>query len=337
MTERQLEVVRIDRGGNRTVMVEEAKELSKFDALLLGADAASEDEIIEAAKDADVILTSAAQMTRRVLQALPKCKAVIRYGIGFDTIDVDAATDLGILVINIPDYCIDEVSNHAITLLLACANKLVLLNNMTKEGRWSETYRQMIQPPMGLIAGQTLGIVGCGNIGRMTGQKAQCFGLKIIGYDPYVDNALIKACGIKLVTLPELLKTSDYVSIHTPLNQQTRHLIGKDELKQMKTSAYLVNTARGAVVDETALIQALQEKLIAGAGLDAFEKEPVDPNNPLLKMENVIVTPHSAYYSDASGKRLRTYVGQEAARVISGRWPKNVVNKSVKPKIPLTK
>ena len=157
MTERQLKVVRVDRGGNRTVMAEEAQELSKFNALLLGSDAASEEEIIEAAKDADVILTSAAQMTRRVLQALPKCQAIVRYGIGFDTIDVDAATDLGILVVNIPDYCINEVSNQAIALLLACANKLVLLNNMTKEGHWFETYRRMIQPPMGLIAGQTLG------------------------------------------------------------------------------------------------------------------------------------------------------------------------------------
>jgi len=171
----------------------------------------------------------------------------------------------------------------------------------------------------------------------MTARKARCFGLRVLGYDPYVDKSLAKEHGITLVSLPELLRESDFVSVHTLLNKETWHLIGEKEFKQMKPSAYLINTARGAVVDEAALIKALQEKWIAGAGLDVFEQEPVAPDNPLLKMNNVVVTPHCCSHSVASIKRLKRSVGQEAARVLSGRWPKNVVNKAVKPKVNLVK
>ncbi len=333
--ERQFKVVRVDRMGSQGVMVEEAEELAKVNAELVGVDCTTEDEIIEAAKDADAILVVAAQITRRVMEMLPKCKVIVRYGIGFDTIDVNAATDNGILVVNIPRFCLEEVSNHAITLLLACAKKLAFLNEGIKQGRWAEV--KLALAPLGSIYGQTLGLVGCGNIGRMTGRKAQCFGLRVLGYDPYLDKFLAEESGITLVSLPELLKKSDFISVHTPLNKETRHSIGEKEFKQMKPTAYLINTARGSIVDEPALIKALQEKRIAGAGLDVFEKEPVDSDNPLLKMDNVVVTPHSASYSDVSFKRLRTSVGQEAARVLSGWWPKNVVNKTVKPKVNLVK
>ena len=334
--ERQFKVVRVDRTGSSAIMIEEAKVLAKVNAELVGADGVTEDEVIEAAKDADAILTAGAQITRRVMEALPKCKAIVRYGIGFDTIDVAAATDNGILVVNIPGFCLEEVSNHAITLLLACAKKLIQLNNVIRQGHWHGV-SGTAPAPMGSIYRQTLGLIGCGLIGRMTGRKAQCFGLKVLGYDPYVNKSLAKEHGITLVSLPELLKESDFISVHTPLNKETWHLIGEKEFKQMKTTAYFINTARGPVVDEPALIKALREKRIAGAGLDVFEKEPVDADNPLLEMDNVVVTPHCAGYSDASFKRLRTSVGQEAARVLRGRWPKNVVNKTVKPKINLVK
>jgi len=334
--ERRCKVVWVDRMRGLVVpMVEETGELAKANAELVSADCATEDEIIEAAKDADAIITWGAQITRRVMEALPKCKVIVRYGVGFDTIDVGAATDNDILVVNVPDFCWEEVSNHAITLLLACAKKLALLNDLTKQGLWAES--KQAQAPMGSIYRQTLGIIGCGNIGRMTARKAQCFGLKILGYDPYLDKSLARESGITLVSLPELLKESDLVSVHTPLNEQTWHLIGEKEFKQMKPTAYFINTSRGSVVDEPALIKALQEKWLAGAALDVFEKEPVDSDNPLLKMDNVVVTPHSASYSDVAFKRLRTSVGQEAARVLSGRWPKNVVNKTVKPKVNLAK
>ena len=335
--EKQFKAVRVDRMGNRAVMEEEAEELAKVNAELVGADCVTEDEIIEAAKDADAILTGGAQMTRRVMEALPKCKVIVRYGVGYDTVDVDAATDNGVIVVNNPafQWCIEEVSNQAITLLLACAKKLVFLNNGTKQGHWAECKRA--QAPMVSIHGQTLGLVGCGSIGRMTGRKAQCFSLKVLGYDPYVDKSLAKKDGITLVSLPELLKESDFISIHTFLNEETRHLMGEKEFRQMKPTAYIINTARGPVINEPALIKALQEKWIAGAGLDVFEKEPVDPDNPLLKMDNVVVTPHSASYSDVAFKLNRVIVGQEAARVLSGRWPRNVVNTSVKPKVNLVK
>ncbi len=333
--EKQFKVVRADRMGSSAIMKEEAEELAKVNAELVGADCVTEDEIVEATKDADAIITGGAKITRKVMEALPKCKVIIRYGIGFDTIDVDAATDNGILVVNVPDYGLEEVSNHAIALLLVCAKKLVLLNSWIKQGRLAEV--RGARAPMGSIYGQTLGLVGCGNIGRMTARKAQCFGLKVLGYDPYVDESLAKEHGITPVSLPELLKGSDYVSVHTPLNKETWHLIGEKEFKQMKPTAYFINTSRGPVVDEPALIKALQEKWIAGAGLDVFEKEPVDSDNPLLKMDNVVVTPHSASSSDVVSKQVTTRVGQEAARVLSGRWPKNVVNKTVKPKVNLVK
>ena len=335
--ERQFKVVRADRTGSSAIMVEEAEEVAKANAELVGADCATEDEIIEATKDADAILTSGAQITRRVMEALPKCKVIVRYGVGYDTVDVGAATDNSIIVVNIPapNWCVEEVSNHAITLLLACAKKLAFLNDSIKQGRWVEC--KQAQAPMASIHGQILGLVGCGSIGRMTARKAQCFSLRVLGYDPYADESLAKEYGITLVSLPELLKESDFVSVHTLLNKETWHLMGEKEFRQMKPNAYFINTARGPIVDEPALIKALQEKWIAGAGLDVFEKEPIDSDNPLLKMDNVVVMPHSASYSDAAFKRQRVIVGQEAARVLSGHWPKNVVNKTVKPKVNLVK
>jgi len=322
-------VIRVGPYANRMPMGEAAKELAKADVEFIGVTCNTEDELIAGAKDADILLFAGAQITRRVLESLPKLQAVIFGSVGYDQVDVDAATDNGVIVVNNPafQWCIEEVSNHAITLLLACAKKLAFLNDGTKQGRWAECKRA--QAPMVSIHGQTLGLVGCGGIGRMTGRKAQCFSLKLLGYDPYVDKSLAKKDGITLVSLPELLKESDFVSVHTFLNEETRHLMGEKEFKQMKPSAYIIN--------EPALIKALQEKWIAGAGLDVFEKEPVDPDNPLLKMDNVVVTPHSASYSDVAFSLPAKIVMQEAARVLSGRWPKNVANKGVKPKVNLIK
>ena len=313
----------------------EAEELAMVNAELVEVECATEDEIIKAAKDADALLVIFAPMTRRVLEALPKLKVIVRYGIGYDNVDVDAATDNGVLLVNIPDFCLEEVANHAIALLLALNGELLSINEGMKQGRWAES--QLIRATIGAPYEQTLGLVGCGKIGSMTAKKAQCFGFRILGYDPYIDKSLAKEHGITLVGLPELLKESDFVSVHTLLNKETRHLIGEKEFKQMKPTAYFINTSRGAVVDEAALIKALQEKWIAGAGLDVFEQEPVAPDNPLLKMDNVIVSPHCCSHTVASIKRLKTSVGQEAARVLIGRWPKNVVNKTVKPKINLVK
>ena len=328
-------VARVEKAAIASPLSDEAEVIQKAGIELLDIDAVSEDEIIAKAGEADVLFTVRAAFTRRVFENLPKLQAVIRCGIGYDNIDVDAATDNHVLVINIPDFCFEEVSNHALVLLLACAKKLVRMNHLLKSDGWGASRR--IMEPMGSIWGQTLGIVGCGNIGRMTARKARCFGLNVIGHDPYVDRNLAGESGIALKSLPEVMAESDYVSLHPCLNQETFHLIGDKELHMMKPIAYLINTSRGSVVDEPALIRALQEKKIAGAGIDVFEKDPIDPDNQLLKMDNVIVTPHSAFYCDASFKRLRISVGQEAVRVAQGRWPKNVVNKDVKPKVNLVK
>jgi len=231
-------------------------------------------------------------------------------------------------------WCIEEVANHALTLLLASAKKLVLLNNLVKAGRWGET--RQVMAPMAPVHGQTLGIVGCGNIGRRVASKAPVFGLQVLGHDPYVDRTLANDAGITLMSnLHAMLRECDFVTVHALLNDETRHMVGEKEFHQMKPSAYFINTARGAIVDEHALIKALQEKTIAGAGLDVFEKEPMAPDNPLLKMDNVVVVPHSASMSDAALDVQAFNPSREVARVLSGRWPKNVVNEGVKPKVNL--
>lgn len=315
----------------------ERKELSRVpgEVEVVQARCANEDELIAVAKDVDVILGGGRLFSRRVFESLPKLRAVMTYSVGFDGIDVDAATDNGIIIVNNPAvaWCVEEVSNHALALLLASAKKLTILNNLVKQGRWGET--RSVMTPMPSLFGQTLGIVGCGNIGRMTAEKASVFGLRLLGYDPYVDKTLTAQYDITLVSLTKLLRESDFVSLHTPLDKQTRHLIGEAELKLMKPTAYLINTSRGPVIDEPALIKALQNKQIAGAGMDVFEKEPVDPANPLLKMDNVIVMPHSASVSEEALEVQAVNPSQEARRVLSGFWPKNPVNKEVKPKVKL--
>ena len=335
----KFKVVSLGKLGNPSLAPEE-KELAgvKGGVEVAGARPTSEDEMISVAKDADAILGAGRFLTPKVMAALPKLRIIATYSVGYDTLDIDAATANHIIIANNPavEWCLEEVANHAIALLLASAKKLVLLNNLVKQGRWSET--RQVMAPMSPVHGQTLGIVGCGNIGRSVAGKARCFGLKVLGYDPYVDKALAKKAGITLVSsLPTLLKESDFVSIHAFLSQETRHMIGANEFHLMKQTAYLINTARGPIVDEAALIKALQEKLITGAGLDVFEKEPMAPDNPLLKMDNVVVLPHSASYSDAALDMHPINPAQEVARVLSGRWPNNVVNDGVKPKVKLVK
>ncbi len=309
----------------------------KIEVETVEARCANEDELIAVAGDADAILGGGRLFTRRVMESLAKCRAIMTYSVGFDGIDVEAATDNGILVVNNPAraWCVEEVSNHAIALLLACAKKLTILNDLVKKGRWQDTRGAMA--PMAPIHGQTLGLIGCGDIGRMTAHKAECFGLTMIGCDPYVDESLTIDCGVKLMSMRDLLRRADFVSMHTPLEKQTFHLMGEAEFKLMKPTAYFINTSRGSVVDELALIKALQNKTIMGAGLDVFEKEPVASDNPLLKMENVIVLPHSASYSDAALDVQPVNPAEEVARVLMGHWPKNPVNPKVKPKVKLTK
>ena len=317
----------------------EKKELSVVDAEIEVVDlrCRSEEELIAAVKDVDAIIGGGPFFNRRVMESMPKCLVISTYSVGYDPLDIDAATENGIIVTNNPasEWCIEEVSNHAIALLLASAKKLVLMNNLVKQGRWADA--RQTQAPMNSIHGQTLGLVGCGQIGRMTARKAQCFGLRTIGYDPYLNKSVAEEAGITLMSMSEVLTQSDFVSAHTFLSDETTHLLGEKEFNQMKPNAFFINTSRGKTVDEPALIKALQEKKIAGAGLDVFEKEPVDPDNPLLKMDNVITIPHTASYSDAALIQQAINPAREVARVLSGHWPNNPVNKTVKPRVELKK
>lgn len=286
-----------------------------------------EDEIIRRTQGADALIVVDAPITRKVLSALgdDRCKAVLRTGVGFDCIDVEAATDNGIAVINIPDMWTREVANHAMTLLLTCNRMLVNQFNDVRNEVWTPTPTAHSGP----LHTETVGVIGLGRIGSAFARRIAAFEVELIAHDPYIDDAAFEAVGASSVSLDDLLSRSDYVSVHTPLNDETHHLIDAEALGKMKPTAYLINTSRGPVVDEGALIDALQEGRILGAGLDVLENEPPDPNNPLLSMDNVVITPHSAHYSQLSmAIRPRRY-GVEVASVLDGKKPMNLVNPPV--------
>jgi D-3-phosphoglycerate dehydrogenase len=317
------------RPGSR--LEEERLGLGDVDYELVATEASSEDELIANIREADVVLVAAAQITRRVLDNLPRCRCVVRYGIGLDNVDLKAATDHSIVVAHVLDFCTEEVSNHAIALLLALARKLLPLHQDVAAGRWRSQQAWGLAP----VHGQTLGIVGFGNIGRAVGRKSLAFGLRVLAHDPYCDPGAAEEIGVKLVPLDELLAESDYISLNTPLTPETRHIIGAAELKAMKSTAVLINTARGPVVDEPALVEALAKGEIAAAGLDVFEEEPLPADSPLCRMDNVVLTPHVGSVSPAAMRQLRQEVGRAAADVLRGRWPKYVANPGVKPRVAL--
>jgi len=310
---------------------EERLALDPLGCEVVATQAADEDGLIANLKDADVVLVAAAPITRRVLENLARCRAVVRYGIGVDNVDLQAATDCGIVVAQVLDFCTEEVSNHALALLLALARGLLPLHRDATAGLWRQPHAWALAP----VHGQTLGIVGFGNIGRAVARKARAFGMRLLARDPYGDPNAAAELGAALVPLADLLAESDYVSLHTPLTPETRHLIGAAELRAMKPTAVLINTARGPVVDEAALVEALASGGIAGAGLDVFEEEPLPADSPLCRLGNVVLTPHVASVSPEAMRRLREEVGQAAADVLRGRWPKYVANPGVRPRVPL--
>jgi D-3-phosphoglycerate dehydrogenase len=292
-------------------------------------------ETIEAIKGADVILNGGIEMRKEVIDEIDTAQAIIVGSHGFNHIDHEAATEKGIMIVNCAGFCTEEVSNHAILLLMACAKKLTILHNLVRQGRWGADTRNAMMP-MSPIDGQTLGLVALGNIARAAARKAQALGMNVIAYDPYVAPWVAREYRVEMVpSLEELASRSDFVSMHTPLNNETRHLVGEPFFKAMKPTAYFINTCRGPTVDEAALIRALETGEIAGAGLDVFEQEPTPADNPLLKMDNVIVTPHSAGTSNNSRVRSPIRVGQETARLLTGRWPMSVVNPEVRAKLPM--
>jgi len=285
--------------------------------------------LIEALKDVDVAIAQGHAMDPEVFKHMGnngRCKGLVAFGHGFDALDLGAASENGVLLANTASFGTEEVSNQAMMLFLVCSRKFVLHDKLVKSGTWTREHL----PPMGHISGQTMGIVGIGDIGRAFGRKAKAFGMHILAYDPFVASWDFKEYGFEAATsLEEVCRRADYISLHVFLNPHTHHMMSTKQFELMKPTAYLINCSRGPVVDEEALIEALKTGQIAGAGLDVFDQEPVQPDNPLLKMDNVAATNHYASYSEVAWLRAQTQAGEEAVRIATGSLPMEHINPGV--------
>ena len=297
----------------------ESAILRDADAELIEAPSTDEATLIRLAGDVDAIATNWAKVTGEVIRRSPKCRIVARLGIGIDNIDVATATELGIPVTNCPDYCVSEVSDHALGLLLACARRIGFFHWRTKQGE----YNLGAATTMRRLSEQTVGLIGLGHIARELVPKLRALGMTILAYTPSGSD---HGTGCTMVSLPELLGQSDFISLHAPHAPETHHLINADRLKLMKPTAYLINTSRGGLIDPAALWIALQENRVAGAALDVFEPEPPDLSVPLYRDERVIVTPHAAFVSAESLNALRKQAISQVAQALRGERPNNIVN-----------
>jgi D-3-phosphoglycerate dehydrogenase / 2-oxoglutarate reductase len=305
----------------------EMEALSPIDAEIIEVTATSEADFINAARDADAILAKGRPITQRIIDGLEKCKVIALGSVGADSVDVAAATARGIPVTNVPDTFIEEVADHAMMLILATFRRLTTMDTYVRSGRWREGRPLLSQFPR--LMGQTLGFVSFGHVARAVSIRARAFGVRMLAYDPYIEELIMTEYGVEPVGLTELLQRSDILSMHAPATPDAYHLLSEDHFRLMKPEALFINTGRGPTVDEPALIKALKEGWIAAAGLDVFEQEPVDPNNPLLQMDNVILTPHVASASARMDPERRRRVGHEIALVLTGRWPRSCVNPAV--------
>lgn len=293
-------------------------------------------EFAEGVRDADALMTSwGMRIDKQIIGALERCVVIGVSSVGVDMVDVEAATEAGIVVTNVPDVFIEEVADHAMMLLLDAARMTPQMAAMAASGRWYNGRPTLSKRPR--LLGQTLGFFGFGNVARCTARRAAAFGLRMIAHDPYVSELEITGAGVEPVGFHELLERSDFVSIHTPHNAETEHAFNAAVFDRMKTTAILVNTARGSIVDEPALIEALRSGAIAGAALDVLDKEPPAPDNPLLTMENVVVTPHVASATTRMRPETRRRAGREVAMVLRGRWPMSCVNPTVLPRANLVR
>jgi D-3-phosphoglycerate dehydrogenase len=296
----------------------------------------TEDEIIQAAAEADVIIgvPTFQPLSRKVIERLRRCRLIMGLGIGFDELDVAAATEHGILAANVPDYCQQEMSDHVMALLLACTRKIAKLNEFVKGGHWQQAADPDIQrgvwPRMVRLQDQTLGIVGLGRIAQTLVPKAKGFGMRVIAYDPYIEANRFAELGVESVEFDELLSQSDAISLHCGLTDETRGMFGQEQIAKMKPSAYLINTSRGGLIDQEALYGALLSGRLAGAGLDVTDPEPIKPDDPLLTLENVVLTPHSAHASIPALVALMKRPAEETVRVLTGGWPRGLINHDAK-------
>jgi len=306
--------------------IDEEKQIFEGDELFV-ANCHTEEDLIKACADADAILLNQAPMTRAVIQSLKKCRVISRYGTGYDNVDIEAATQAGIRVTNVPGYCSEEVAEHALGLLLSCVRAIPEKNRHIKNGGWN------INRPIKRMSGRVLGIAGFGASGKAFWEKVQGFAFsRILITDPRGEAKLAairerdpQITG-EIAPFDEMIRESDFISFHVPLNEITRHCINRETIAHMKDGVILINTSRGAVMDEAALAEALKQGKISWAGLDVFEKEPLPPDHPFLALPNVILTDHSAYYSVESVSDLKTRTAQNARDVLEGRVPRTAVN-----------
>ena len=310
----------------------EEEELAKYDHVDFvyhQLKFAPDDELVSHVQDGDMILVNMVKMTKPVIDRLEKCKLILRHGVGYDNLDVPAATARGIRCAYEPDYCSHEVAEHAVTLMLAIYRRLVrsrkVLEDSSANGIWdfNDVY------PIYSIKDKKIGIIGCGRIGSLTLQKVSGFDAEILVCDPYLSDERKKELGIETVDLDVVLEECDLISLHCSLNEETQHLIGAEELKRMRESAIVVNTARGGLIDAEALYHALKDGEIAGAAIDVYEKEPPDPELPLFELDNALLTPHLAWYSEESNWSMREKVLEDFVRFIEGRPPRFLINKEL--------
>lgn len=302
----------------------ESKVLAAIDANIIHTATIDGAEAQEAMRNADAVMVTIQPVTPAIMEPWQQCKIIARVGTGLDAIDLDYAAHKGVWVTYVPDYSIDEVSAHAVSLLLAQARGIVKLANSTKQGKWDNSVVHVRR-----LADQTFGVAGCGRIGAATAAKGLGLGMRVIGYDPYIPADVLRAQGIEPVDLPTLLRESDYISLHMPLTPENRTMINAESLAQMKSTAYLINTARGPLIDEGALYDALEAGVIAGAALDVFVTEPPGLENPLVTHPKVIVTPHIGWYSEEAKIDVRQRGAEDVVRVLTGQPPRAPANKVV--------
>lgn len=313
----------------------EMESLNTVGAEIMEVAATSEAEFIKEARYADALIARGRRITKEIINGLENCKVIALGSVGADSVDIEAATKRNIPVTNVPDVFIEEVADHTIMLILATYRRLLTMDRYVRDGKWSEGRPLLSSFPR--LMGQTLGFVSFGHVARATAFRARNFGLRMLAYDPFIEELVMSEYGVEPVGLTELLKTSDIVTMHAPAIPECYHMLTEEHFRMMKREALFINNGRGPTVDEKALIKALQEDWISGAGLDVLEQEPPELENPLLHMENVILTPHVASASSRMWPETRRRVGQEITLVLTGRWPRTCVNPSVLPNTNLSR
>ena len=303
----------------------EARMFGEMDTELVIGQCKGEDDVIALCRHADAILNTYARMTPRVIESLEHCRVIVRFGIGYDNVDVEAATRRGIMVANTTEYCIDEVADQAMAMLLACARGLFPAGRIARDGTWDLAK----MPVLRRLRGQTLGLVGIGQIGKAVAARAHGFGLRVLASDPYVDDASARELGAELVDLDTLLAAADYVSVHVPLMPATEGMMNAGVFAKMKPTAYLINVARGRIVNQADLVRAVQQGDIAGAGLDVLEREPPEAGDAVTRLDNVILTPHSAWYSEEARADMRRRAVAQVVSVLKGELPYSLINREV--------